>query len=207
MYGLAGWASDFKCSDERGPLLFSSVVDLQGRLSRHGRIPGPHYGRPGIGGNMFSTGFRVYRRDDNEVSCRSVWLLRRPLPGMDRVVNVHLEGDPHFRPIEDLRMYAKCYKCIHCGSQWSAPFRLERHQANCQWANRYRYKGGPYRSKLRFYELLAPLGVVMAPEHQYYPYSATFDLEACLVPVSEGTFTSRQVPMSGSLASNVPGYI
>ena len=95
---------------------------------------------------------------------------------------------------------------MHCGSQWSAPFRLERHQANCQWANRYRYKGGPYRSKLRFYELLAPLGVVVAPEHRYYPYSATFDLEACLVPVSEGTFTSRQVPMSGSLASNVPGY-
>ena len=50
-FQMAGWASDFKGSDERRPLLFSSVVDLQGRLSRHERIPGPHYGRPGIGGN------------------------------------------------------------------------------------------------------------------------------------------------------------
>ena len=33
-----------------------------------------------------------------------------------------------------------------------------------------------------------------------------FDLEACLVPVSEGTFISQHVPMSVSLASNVPSY-
>ena len=155
---------------------------------------------------MFSTGFQVYTLDDNEVSCRSVRLLRHPLPGMDRVVNVHLEGDQHFRPIEDLRMYARCYKCMHCGSQWSALFRLERHQANCQWVSHYRYKGRPYRSKPRFYELMAPLGVVVAPEHRYHLYKATFDLEACLVPVSEGIFTSQHVPMSVSLASNVPGY-
>ena len=103
-------------------------------------------------------------------------------------------------------MYARCYKCMHCGSQWSAPYRLERHQANCQQASRYIYKGGPYRSKPRFYELLAPLGVVMAPEHRYHLYSATFDLEACLVPVSAGTFTSKHAPMSVSLASNVPGF-
>ena len=76
---------------------------------------------------MFSTGFRVYTLDDIEVSCRSAWLLRRPLPGMDRVVNVHLKGDQHFRPIENLRMYARCYKCMHCGLQWSLPYRLERH--------------------------------------------------------------------------------
>ena len=155
---------------------------------------------------MFSTGFQVYTQDDNEIRYRSAQLLRHPLPGMDRVVNVHLEGDQHFRPIEDLRMYARRYKCMHCGSQWCAPFGLERHQANCQRASRYRYKGGPYRSKPRFYELLAPLGVVVAPEHRYYPYKATFDLEACLVPVSVCTFTSWHVPMSVSLPSNVPSY-
>ena len=155
---------------------------------------------------MFSTGFWVYMLDDNEVSCQSARLLHRPLLGMDRVVNVHLEGDQHFRPHEDLRMYARCYKCMHCGSQWSAPFRLKRHQVNCQRASRYRYKGGPYRLKPCFYELLAPLGIVLAPEHRYYPYKATFDLEACLVPISEGTFTSQHVPMSVSLVINVPGY-
>ena len=84
--------------------------------------------------------------------------------------------------------------------------RLERHQVNCQRAIRYRYKGGPYRSKPRFYELLAPLGIVVSLEHWYYPYRATFDLEACLVPVSEGIFISQHVPMSVSLASNVPSY-
>ena len=103
-------------------------------------------------------------------------------------------------------MYARCYKCMHCGSQWSVPYRLERHRAKCQRASRYIYKGGPYRSKLHFYELLAPLGVVVAPEHRYYLYRATSDFEACLVPVSAGTFTSRHAPMSVSLASNVPGY-
>ena len=86
---------------------------------------------------MFSTGFRVYTLDDNEVSCQSARLLRRPLLGMDLVLNEHREGDQYFRPIEELLMYARCHKCMHCGSQWSAPFSSERHQrASC-----YRYKG------------------------------------------------------------------
>ena len=92
---------------------------------------------------------------------------------------------------------------MHSGSQWSAPFRLEWHQVNCLRASSYRYKVGPYRSKPRFYELLAPLGVVVAPEHRYYPYRATFDLEACLVPVSVGTFTSWRIPMSVSLVDDM----
>ena len=149
---------------------------------------------------MFSTGFWVYTQDDNEIRYRSARLLRRPLPGMDRVVNVHLAGEQHFRPIENLRMFARCYKCMHCGSQWAAPYRLEQHQVTCQ------RQGGPYESKQRFYELLAQLVVVVALEHWYYPYRVTFDLKACLVPVSAGTFTSRHVPVSVSLASNVPGH-
>ena len=40
----------------------------------------------------FSTGFRVYTQDDNEIRYRSARLLRHPLPGMDHVVNVHLGG-------------------------------------------------------------------------------------------------------------------
>ena len=55
---------------------------------------------------MFSKGFLVYTQDDNEIRYRSARLLRHPLPGMDHIVNVHLEGDQHFRRIENLQMYA-----------------------------------------------------------------------------------------------------
>ena len=117
-----------------------------------------------------------------------------------------MEGDQHFCPIEDRRMYARCYKCMHCDSQWAAPYRLEMHQATCHRASHYIYKGGPYELRPRFYKLQDQLGVVVAPEHRYYPYRDTFDLEACLVPVSASIFTSRHMPMYVSLVSNVPGH-
>ena len=43
---------------------------------------------------MFSRGFRVYMQDDNEIGYRSAGLLLSPLPGMDRVLSVHLVGGP-----------------------------------------------------------------------------------------------------------------
>ena len=82
-------------------------------ISREGfqdmeEFPGLTMDEPDSVQTMFSTGFRVYTQDDNEIRYQSARLLRRPLPGMNCVLNVHLEGDQHFRPIEDLRMYARC---------------------------------------------------------------------------------------------------
>ena len=76
--------------------------------------------------------------------------------------------------------------CTHSRSHWPA-------------------REGPI-GQSRIYELLAPLGVVVAPGTSVLPYRATFDLEARQVPFCMGTFTSRHVPMPVSLASNVPGY-
>ena len=125
---------------------------------------------------------------------------------MARIVNVHLEGNQHFRVICDMAVYARY---IHCVARWARPALLQCHQATWESASCYRYKGGPYELKLRFHDLVCHLGIVMAPEHRYYPYRATFDLEACLVRPTAGTgraFTSMHMPLSISLVSNVPGH-
>ena len=54
---------------------------------------------------MFSKGFWVCMQDDNEIRYPSARRLCRPLPGMDHIVDVHLEGGQHFCCIENLQMY------------------------------------------------------------------------------------------------------
>ena len=129
---------------------------------------------------IFSTGFSIYTQEETEVHYRVVCLLRRPFPGMARTIDVHLEGDRHFRVIQDMALYARSFKSIHCGARWVQHSRLQRHQATCRCASHYHYIGGPYELKTQFHDLLGRLGIVMASEHRYYPHRAMFDLEACL---------------------------
>ena len=100
MFGLAGWASDFKCSESRGLYYFHRWWISGEGFRDMEEFLGLTMDDLESVETMFSTGFRVYMQDDNEIRYLSAWLLRRPLPGMDRVVNVHLEGDQHFCPIE-----------------------------------------------------------------------------------------------------------
>ena len=116
------------------------------------------------------------------------------LPGMVQTIDVHLEGDQHFRVIQDMACYARSYKCIHCSVRWARPSRLQRHQVTCGHASHYPYIGGPYAPRFHY---------------RYCPYSAAFDLEACLVrptACTGRTFTSLHMPMSVSLVSNVLGH-
>ena len=160
--------------------------------------------------NMFSTGFRVYTIGDRgEPDAGAARLLRRPMPGLSRIIDVHLEGDSHFETIASMEEYARAFKCLHCGSLWSSAWRLRIHQDACSRASAYQYRGGIYEPRPRFHDLLGRLGIVVAPEDRYYPYRATFDLEACLTRPRPGVatmFTTVHVPMSVSLASNVPGH-
>ena len=64
-----------------------------------------------------------------------------------------------------------------------------------------------YESKPRFYELLARLGIIVAPEHWYYTCRATFDMEACLWCLSPLAPTQAgHAHVCLILASNVPGH-
>ena len=74
------------------------------------------------------------------------------------------------------------------------------------------YKGGVYRPPSSIFERLDDEGIIVEDVLRYYPYRATFDFECYFdrdnVPADTNTlqWSARHVPLSVSVASNVPGH-
>ena len=74
------------------------------------------------------------------------------------------------------------------------------------------YKGGVYRPPASIFERLDDEGIIVSPVLRYFPYRATFDFECYFSDERLPTNTdhvewiARHVPLSVSVASNVPGY-
>ena len=159
----------------------------------------------------FDLGINVYTRSDEGNSGQSdkanAILVRRPPNKHKEVINVHLSGATHFDFIWSMDSYASSFTCKNCGQLWKRRYNCERHENSCVRASRYRYVGGPYSTRKSFYDHLAEVGIWVEPQDRFYEYRATYDLESCLVPIqNQKGYTSRHVPMSVSIASNVPGF-
>ena len=121
--------------------------------------------------------------------------------------------EAHFSYIKDIRMYSHSYKCSKCKQAlWKTPQDLLRHERTCEGGIRRVYKGGVYRPPSSIFERLDDEGIIVEDVLRYYPYRATFDVECYFdrdnVPADSDRvqWIARHVPLSVSLASNVPGY-
>ena len=121
--------------------------------------------------------------------------------------------EAHFSYIKDIRMYGHSYKCSKCEQAlWKTPQDLLRHERTCEGGIRRVYKGGVYRPPSSIFERLDDEGIIVEDVLRYYPYRATFDFECYFdmdnVPADSDRvqWIARHVPLSVSLASNVPGY-
>ena len=110
-------------------------------------------------------------------------------------------------------MYSHSYKCTKCEQAlWKTPHDLLRHERTCEGGIRRVYKGGVYRPPTSIFERLDDEGIIVEDVLRYYPYRATFDFECYFdrdnVPANSDRvqWIARHVPLSVSLASNVPGY-
>ena len=121
--------------------------------------------------------------------------------------------EAHFSYIKDIRMYGHSYKCSKCEQAlWKTPQDLLRHERTCEGGIRRVYKCGVYRPPSSIFERLDDEGIIVEDVLRYYPYRATFDFECYFdrdnVPADSDRvqWIARHVPLSVSLASNVPGY-
>ena len=121
--------------------------------------------------------------------------------------------EAHFSYIKDIRMYSHSYKCSkYEQALWKTPQDLLRHERTCERGIRRVYKGGVYRPPASIFERLDDEGIIVEDVLRYYPYRATFDFECYFdrdnVPANSDRvqWIARHVPLSVSLASNVPGY-
>ena len=121
--------------------------------------------------------------------------------------------EAHFSYIKDIRMYSHSYRCSKCeSSMWKCPAWLERHELRCEAGVRHIYNGGVYHPPPSIFECLDDEGVVVSDSLCFYPYRATFDFECFFtgdnLPADTNTlqWSARHIPLSVSMASNVPGY-
>ena len=117
------------------------------------------------------------------------------------------------RTFKTIGKYCHSYRCRKCGdSLWKCPWKLLRHERTCEGGIRRVYKGGVYRPLSSIFERLDDEGIIVEDVLRYYPYRATFDFECYFdrdnMPADSDRvqWIARHVPLSVSLASNVPGY-
>ena len=142
----------------------------------------------------------------------SAQLVRRSLGKHDNTMYVNLY-ESHFSYIKDIRMYSHSYKCSKCeNSLWKYPSLLKRHELTCEAGVRHVYNGGVYHPPPSVFERLDDEGIVVDEGLRYYPYRGTFDFECYFsderLPINSDKlqWSARHVPLSVSVASNVPGY-
>ena len=160
----------------------------------------------------FGVNVVVYKLDEITDGTTVGELVRRSLGHYADTMFVNLH-ETHFSYIRDMKSYSHSYKCSKCGeSLWKYPSLLKRHELTCEAGVRHVYNGGVYRPPASIFERLDDEGVVVSDSLRFYPYRATFDFECFFtgdnLPANSDKlqWSARHVPLSVSVASNVPGY-
>ena len=115
-----------------------------------------------------------------------------------------------FTTLRRIVIHINFSKCEH--SLWKYPAWLERHELTCDAGVRHVYKGGVYHTTPSLFQRLDDEGITVAETLRVYPYRATFDFECFFdgeaLPANSDRVQciARHVPLSVSVASNVPGH-
>ena len=160
----------------------------------------------------FGVNVVVYKLDEITDGTTVGELVRRSLCQFTDTMTLNLY-ETHFSYIRDINMYCHSYRCSRCGeSLWKYPSLLKKHELTCEGGIRRVYKGGVYRPPASIFERLDDEGIIVSPVLRYFPYRPTFDFECYFdrdnVPADTNTlqWSARHVPLSVSVASNVPGH-
>ena len=162
----------------------------------------------------FQTNVYVYKlvKPDAEDDKSTAELVRRSLCKYPETMFLNLH-ETHFAFIQDVRMYCNSYRCRKCDdSLWKDAWALYRHERACTGCVHRVYPDGVYHSTPSVFERLDDENIRVAESLRYYPYRATFDFE-CWFDTEQLPSDSdkdhwvvRHVPLSVSVASNIPGH-
>ena len=160
----------------------------------------------------FGVNVVVYKLDEIADGKTMAELVRRSPAQYQETMYANLH-ESHYSYIQDIGKYCHSYRCRKCGdSLWKRPWELHRHESTCEAGVNRIYKGGVYRPPSSVFERLDDEGVDVSDSLRFYPYRATFDFECFFtgdnLPANSDKlqWSARHVPLSVSVASNVPGY-
>ena len=162
--------------------------------------------------SKFETNVVVYQLVEINNGKTMAELVRRSPAQYQETMYANLH-ESHYSYIQDIGKYCHSYRCRKCGdSLWKRHWKLHRHESTCEGGIRRVYKGGVYRPPSSIFQRLDDEGITVPEALRFYPFRATFDFECFFdrdnVPADSDKlqWIARHVPLSVSLASNVPGY-
>ena len=160
----------------------------------------------------FKTNVVVYKLEeigDGKTTSEQVWRSTDQYPDT-MYVNIF---ETHLSYIKDINMYSRSWRCRNCEQAlWKSSWELYRHERTCEAGVNRIYKGGVYRPPSSVFERLDDEGIVVGDSLRFYPYRATFDFESFFTgdtlpaDTDHVQWVARHIPLSVSVASNVPGY-
>ena len=162
--------------------------------------------------SKFETNVVVYQLVEIDNGKTMAELVRRSPAQYQETMYVNLH-ESHYSYIQDIGKYCHSYRCRKCGdSLWKRPWELHRHESTCEAGVNRIYKGGVYQPPSSIFQRLDDEGITVPEALRFYPFRATFDFECFFdrdnlpADTDHVEWIARHVPLSVSVASNVPGY-
>ncbi|XP_025085055.1 uncharacterized protein LOC112558684 isoform X2 [Pomacea canaliculata] len=161
--------------------------------------------------DKFKVNIDVFQFDESQSPPVLVPLQRSAYKYTDVLRLLHYKQ--HFMHIIDIDKLTHAFQCPKCGKLWKKIWRMERHEQKCQGDKvKETYQGGVYQGTPSVLESLQSHGFSVDTSF-VFPYRATFDFEVYFdrsnlpQPHSNNTrYTAQHVPLSVSVASNVPDF-
>ena len=154
----------------------------------------------------FQLNVNIYElHPDNTASARY-----KSIAKFDNEMNLNINGN-HVNLILDVTKFVRSYVCDYCQALFKTAFYLHRHQSGCNKKTTYVFSGGAYKYHSTLFDRLENVGIRVPNKDRLFPYFICYDFEAILAKLDVDNskklnFTHRHVPVSCSVASNVPGY-
>ena len=162
--------------------------------------------------SKFETNVVVYQLVPTGNEKTKAEIVRRSLCSYAQTIYLNLY-ETHFSYIKDINTYCHSWRCRNCEtSLWKSPYHLHRHESTCEAGVNRIYKGGVYQPPPSIFQRLDDEGITVPEALRFYPFRATFDFECFFdrdnVPADSDRvqWIARHVPLSVSVASNVPGH-
>ena len=117
----------------------------------------------------------------------------------------------HVNFIIDIKRYSTKYLCDICERIFYRQWNMVRHRRGCTSKSKHIHPGGFYRQHRTLFQELEHFNINVPEELRYYDHVVCWDMESILKPIEyesdSGKFKeiSQHVPVSCSIASNVPG--
>jgi len=125
-------------------------------------------------------------------------------------IHLHLYAD-HLSYIRDFKQFARKFKCPTCDKHFKTIKELKRHMPACPRLTRRCFPGGFHKQPRTLQQKLKSLGINETEKSLHLEYYAAFDFESILMGstlenTNKTQFSQHHVPVSVSIASNIPGH-